>query len=129
MRDAMEDAGIDLEHFVGQALIKIRDGIDQARNDGVAVAPIKLAGMSSTSRAHDAESTITRVEFDVAVTALTSGKTQTGIGIFVVPFGGGVRDNRESGSETISRIRFTVVVDLALSMKVPSDVTQESKES
>ncbi len=63
------------------------------------------------------------------MTALTSGKTQTGIGIFVVPFGGGVRDKRERGSETISRIRFTVVVDLALSMKVPSDVTQESKES
>ncbi len=113
----MEDAGIDLEHFVGQALIKIRDGIDQARNDGVAVAPTKLAGVSSTKRAQDAESTITRVEFDVAVTALTSGKTQTGMGIFVVPFGGGVRDNRESGSETISRIRFTVVVDLALSIK------------
>ncbi len=44
MRDAMEDAGIDLEHFVGQALIKIRDGVDQARNDVVEVAPMRLAG-------------------------------------------------------------------------------------
>ena len=122
----MEDAGIDLEHFVGQALIKIRDGIDQARQDGVAVAPTKLAGVGSSKRAQDAESTITRVEFDVAVTASRSGETQSGLGIFVVPFGVGVRDKRKTGGETLSRIRFTVVVDLALSQKAPSDEAQQN---
>lgn len=109
----MEESAVDLKSFVRQTLLDIKGGVIEARNEGVEAAPAKVTGgPGGTSRAQELNSTVTQVDFDVAVTATSSSETETGFGIFVAPFGGGAKDQQLSEDETVSRVSFTIVVDL-----------------
>lgn len=85
-----------LKEFVLETLKQITDGVAEAGEYVVE------KGATISSRA------LNHVAFDVAVTTTTGEKDKVGAGIFVAGFGIGTQGQVETGSQSVSRIKFSV---------------------
>jgi len=93
---------MDLKDFVSETLRQIVDGVKDAQpaaqSKGAVVVP----------HYQHAE----KVEFDVAVTAVEGTEKGGKAGLLVWSLGGAVSGKFESSTSTVSRIRFSVAVEL-----------------
>ncbi len=100
---------MDIQQFVSEALKQVIDGVRDAQHHATgrkaAVAPY-----------HNYQK---EVNFDIAVT-VTEGKEAGGkAGLTVWGVGAGVSGKSESSSSTVSRIKFSVAVDLPQGSDAP----------
>jgi predicted ATPase len=93
---------MDLKEFVSETLRQIVDGI----NDAQQLTPPKGAVIVPYYEK------LEKVEFDVAVTVIEGTETSGKAGISVWSIGAGVSGKSESSTSTLSRIRFSVAVEL-----------------
>ena len=108
---------VQLENFVYTALLQIMSGVSKAKPEIE-----KLGGKINPALRHDARKSDanrtrrdrrpTTIEFDVAVTATISGKSQYGIGVIAAFLSAGATKNKQTTDSTISRIRFSIPIEL-----------------
>ena len=109
---------MELKTFVATALQEIVEGIREAQASqyGAFVAPISLGVKGAVPEgrglSHAGRLVVTVVEFDVAVTAASTGTSQGGGRLKIAAFGMGVRagveGTEQSHDETVSRLQFSV---------------------
>ena len=105
---------MNVEDFVAESLTQVIAGIRkaQAQTDGMNVNASMVGASSGELGGHlfnaDNYGMFSRVDFDIAVTAETTGKAGAGIKVWVV----GVEAGGEHKSGTASRISFSVPVRL-----------------
>ncbi len=93
---------MDLKDFVSETIKQIVDGMSASQQ----AAQTKGAVVVPYSQATE------KVEFDVAVTVVEGTETSGKAGISVWSVGAGVSGKSESSTSTLSRIKFSVVIDL-----------------
>jgi len=93
---------MNLKDFVSETLKQIVDGVKDAQTSAQAKGAIVVP------YTNDAE----KVEFDVAVTAVEGTEKGGKAGLSVWSIGGSVSGKIESSTSTVSRLRFSVVVEL-----------------
>jgi hypothetical protein len=101
---------MDLKKFVSEALKQIVEGIRDAQEATLTKSAIVVPYTEK----------LERVEFDVAVTTVEGSETSGKAGIFVLPIGAGVSGKSESSTSTLSRIRFSVAVELPQGSQRPT---------
>ena len=110
---------IELKEFVAQALTQIIDGIAEAqshaKDKGAKINPRGLfvsAEGNLTAPKHSANPSRTPqiVDFDLAITVSDARTQRAGIGIFVADVGIGGQAKDESGTITLSRLKFSIPV-------------------
>jgi hypothetical protein len=105
-----------LKDFVSQTLNQIVEGIATAQKfaeeRGALVNPKGLIGLKEKADYWDRETgeAASRVDFDVAVTAVDGKGTKGGVGVFVGAFGLGTQGESESSKSSVSRVKFSVPV-------------------
>jgi len=93
---------MDLREFVSETIKQITDGVMDAQKYGAE----KEAKVAPNQQ-------LTNVQFDVAVTTTEGTKDKAGAGILVAGlFGAGKQGQSESGSQSISRIKFSIAVQM-----------------
>jgi hypothetical protein len=100
---------MDLKDFVSETLKQIIDGVKDAQQ----TANTKGAVIVPYSQGAE------KIEFDVAVTAVEGTETAGKAGISVWSIGAGVSGKSESSTSTVSRIRFSVAVELPKGSQKP----------
>ncbi len=103
---------MELREFVKGTLVEIVGGVVDAQNEetvkknGASVVPVGRGPVEDPIARYQ------EVSFDVAVTAREGTATKGGLGIFVGPIGVGTQGQSEAGESSVSRVRFTVPVQL-----------------
>ncbi len=110
---------IQLEQFVESALIQIIKAVSkvnpQIKELGGYLNPKLRDGLHDTDIRTIHNRHLTIVEFDVAVTATTSGESQYGIGVITAFLGAGAKEKKQAVDSTVSRIRFDIPILLPFS--------------
>lgn len=103
---------MNVEEFVSESIKQIISGVEKARNachhSNVAIAPSMLYRDGV-----DVSVDATSVEFDLAVTVETESNTKKGGEIRIFGIGGGGEGMSSTASTSVSRLRFSITVDLA----------------
>jgi hypothetical protein len=112
---------VELQEFIATSLTQIVNGVLEAqravRDSGALVSP-QMRATHSTESIGPAEGhggqPVFRVEFDVAVTAMSGQGSKAGIGVMVGSLGLGAKGHSESTSNRDSRLRFSIPLLLPL---------------
>jgi len=101
---------MELDEFVAETIRRVVRGVREAqgqvREDGGIVNP--------QSAIEVRKGTVKRneIEFDIALTTTEGAQTKAGIGVFLASVGLGAQGRSEQSSANMSRIRFSVPVEL-----------------
>jgi hypothetical protein len=101
---------MDLKNFVSETLRQIVDGINDAQRPTLPKDAVIVPYYEK----------LEKVEFDVAVTAVEGTETSGKASINVWSIGAGVSGKSESSTSTVSRIRFSVAVELPKGSQKPT---------
>jgi len=110
--------GIELKDFISQSLIQIIDGVrvaQQHASDHKAKVVPQLqpgSGPSDALRTHPDSRPLQNIDFDVAVQASTKDQAEGQIGILIATLGIGVKGSEETETSAISRIKFSIPLEL-----------------
>lgn len=112
-----ETISMQLKDFVSETLNQIVEGIIAAQRfgdeRGALVNPKGLVGSNNKADWDRASGeSASRIEFDVAITAVEGKGTKGGIGVFVGAIGLGSQGQSETSQSTVSRIKFSVPLHL-----------------
>lgn len=122
--------GVDLATFVRETLVGIVSGIRQAKEDPNAGPFVSPVHGGATQRqgpvAAGVGSTLTAVEFDIAITATSATSGGGKAGIRVLAFDAGGEGRREVSNQTVSRVRFGAMLELPGSRVAATKVTGRS---
>ncbi len=112
---------MELHEFIAATLIQIVDGVERAslsiRPSGASVNPTGIeidngiAYCSTSELTYERES-VQMVEFDIALTATEGSEQGAHIGVFLGPFGAGVKGKTQNENIAMNRIKFTVPLKL-----------------
>jgi hypothetical protein len=104
-----------LQEFVNGTLREIIAGVKEAqayaKENGGVVNPGHTKSDNTDTYSRSAAGgvlSVTKIDFDVAVTSTDTSETQAGAGIFVAALGFGVKDKSDTVNSCVSRIKFSV---------------------
>jgi Trypsin-co-occurring domain 2 len=101
---------MNVKTFISETLRQIVEGIHEAQtaDGGTTVNTRLVSGTPGGHLVHDGRNMFTRVDFDIAISAETSGGGKGSLRVWIASAEGG----GEQKSESANRIRFSIPVQL-----------------
>lgn len=105
---------MELKEFVEESINQIIDGIiaSQIRNkeNGAIISPSFIGDKSSQTEVNGKNYTVSKIDFEVALTTTDESGTKAGIGVLFGYIGGSVQGEQKNKNAAITSLKFSIPV-------------------